>query len=504
MYSSFCLLIFTATEIRHDGGSEPKLGRAYERFKVQQASCRLTNILLLIDLLTAMALDSSLFTLNLQRRPNDSSVLDLIPFSPAAAASTSSSPSQPEPLYSFLRARSTDYNVQLIDHLTSIPLSSIVSPSSGDKIRKIDLYNPDESVIFEKKSSFLRQDWRWTWQEQEYLIRRDGRALIVEAFRQPDPEIDIARYTPATKSRAAFLQVLDYNVQRLEVADRRGLEVLILTAICTLLDLESDEKHKDDPLNYTNNLLSPPAPSSSAQSRTPSHTPIPAAPNEIIIDAHSPADIYVQHAIHLMRQDEGGEGLHLIIIKASSPQCTPKAVQVAAEIKLKWYRLQPIAKGRTLDPLPGSTSEIAEELYQYVRDPSLVKTSPSTPPKEDQAPIGQRRRIKLDAPTSSPPPSASPAGHSASPSKNNKSYLAPPEQLDIYLSKERIDELEMTSPASSSLARHAPSSPARTAAPLIPPKGTKQSVKNDSHTENSGHTKKTFLGKLGIRKANEG
>jgi hypothetical protein len=446
-----------------------------------------------------MALDSSLFTLTLQRRPNDAAIVDLIPFNPSSIASTSTCP--PSPLYSFSRARSADYNVQLTDHLTSIPLASIISPTSAAKIRKIDLHNPEESVIFERKEKLFRQDWRWTWQDQEYLIRRDGHMYIVEAVRLPDPEIDIARYTPATKSRSAFLQILDYNIQRLEIADRRGLEVLILMAVCTLLDLDYDEKHKDGAMENIYSSGSPSVPSL-ANSRTSSHT-TPAssqAPNEILIDLHTGNEVYVQHAIRLMRQDEGGEGLHLIILKATSPQSTPKVVQIAAEIKLRWYRLEPIAKGRTLDPLPGSTSEIAEELYQYVRDPSLQKLTSQTKAKEES---GQRRRIKLDAPdsTSSLPATQSPSG------KNQKAFLAPPEQLDIYLSKERIDEFEVSN--QSSHTRHAANGPSKSTAilaPSIPPKRNKQSRPVSSDGSNSGHGIRTVFGKLGLRKtpANEG
>lgn len=450
-----------------------------------------------------MALDSSLFTLTLQRRQNDAAILDLIPYHPSTIATTSTSPR--EPLYSFSRARSADYNVQLIDHLTSIPLASIASPSSAAKIRKIELHNPEESVIFEKKEKFFRQDWRWTWQDQEYLIRRDGHTFIVEAIRLPDPEIDIARYTSATKSRPAFLQILDYNVQRLEVADCRGLEVLILMAVCTLLDLDYDERHKEVALGSTYSTGSPSMP----VSRTSSHTAIPAnlAPNEILIDLHSANDVYVQHAVRLLRQDGGGEGLHLIILKATSPQSTPKAVQIAAEIKLTWYRLEPMAKGRTLDPLPGSTSEIADELYQYVRDPSQHQSSQAAKgAKENLVHSGQRPRIKLDAPTSSPSSSSSPPALSTPPGKNQRAFLAPPEQLDIYLSKERIDEFEASNPANA--IRHPANSPAKSAttlAPSLPPKSRTQSRPVSSDGNTSSHGIKTVFGKLGLRRmVNEG
>jgi hypothetical protein len=139
-----------------------------------------------------MALDSSLFTLTFQRRSTDATKLDLIPFQLATTASiaSSSASSSSTPLYTFSRAPSAHYEVQLTDFLTSVPLSSISSPSSHDKLRTIQLYNPTDSIVFEKKTMTFRQDWRWTWQNQEYLIRKDGKEFIVEAVRRPDPEIE--------------------------------------------------------------------------------------------------------------------------------------------------------------------------------------------------------------------------------------------------------------------------------------------------------------------------
>lgn len=142
-----------------------------------------------------MALDSNLFTLSFQRRTGNPTVLDLIPFAPSStlassSSSSSSSSSGPSPLYSFLRARSAHYSVRLTDSLTDIVLASINCPYSNDKSKSIQLYNPNESILLEKKGKTFRQEWRCTWQENEFCVRRDGRAYVVEAVRKPDPEIE--------------------------------------------------------------------------------------------------------------------------------------------------------------------------------------------------------------------------------------------------------------------------------------------------------------------------
>jgi hypothetical protein len=223
---------------------------------------------------------------------------------------------------------------------------------------------------------------------------------------------------------------------------------LILSAVCTILDSEYDKKYKD---RASGNIYAPesstlPLPTEASQPRG-SASPLPgqksqqssSEANEILVDLHTPIDDFVQHAIRLLRQDEGGEDLHLIIVRATTPQCTLKAVRIAAEIKAKWYRLEACSKGRTLDPLPGSADDLAEELYQYVRDPLAQKESTSSRPtgpvvESSGKQTGPRHPIKLNAP--SPNPSRSPSPLSKSP----KPFASTPNQLDIYLSKERIDE----------------------------------------------------------------
>lgn len=302
--------------------------------------------------------------------------------------------------------------------------------------------------------------------------------------------------------------MLDYNIQRLEVDDRRGLEMLILMAVCTLLDAEYDDKYKDGPsgnvyLSGYNPSLLAPAPHIRSTSAI-NGGEIKAEPNELYIDMYSPNEAVVQRALTLLRQDEGGEGLHLIILKAQNAQVTPKAVQIAADIKARWYRLEPLAKGRTLDPIPGSQTDTAEELYQYVRDPSLQKSQAATYPigqadlNNDMPTNSNRRpRIKLDPPNKEDQSSLPAKSPSNSPSKTQKaSYLPPPNQLDIYLSKEKLDEFEVSANIPSNNAH----SHLRTQRPLmtpsIPPK-KQHFVEEVSHETT---TKKKILGKLGLRK----
>lgn len=263
-----------------------------------------------------------------------------------------------------------------------------------------------------------------------------------------------------------MLQMLDYNVQRLELTDRRGLEILVITAICHCIDQEYDEKHKEGGSIYndrTADMHRSGADVKSAAQTLPAYGRVNPQkngmpePNEIVVDLHVSNDAYIDHALRLLRQDKAGEGLHMIIIRADRPETTPRAVQIAAEVKARWYKLPAIVKGRTMDPMPGSTSETAEELYQYVRDPVMTQKQQQTASSavSHDPTVGPRGRIKLDSPLSSsanstgrdkkkdsPGISARSNGRHSGSSNSNAAFSSPPSQLAIYLSKDRIDEFE--------------------------------------------------------------
>lgn len=137
----------------------------------------------------------------LQRRTDDPAILDLVPFSldaannPAALAAppvpSSSAPRHgAAPLYTFSRARTAAYNVRLIDTLTQIALASMACPASADRLKSIQMHNPEEEVLLEKKTATFKQEWKFAFEASDFVVRRDGRAYILVAVRKPDPEIE--------------------------------------------------------------------------------------------------------------------------------------------------------------------------------------------------------------------------------------------------------------------------------------------------------------------------
>ncbi|EPQ32077.1 uncharacterized protein PFL1_00275 [Pseudozyma flocculosa PF-1] len=492
-----------------------------------------------------MALDSALFTLHLVRREQHPWIVDLyqanlpppapppppvpskdnhtgcdndsddrrpkafsgtIPDRPTRSNSSDAIDySKHTPLYTRHRAtNSARYSSILLDGvLTDCLLASVAAPSTTARSKAVQLHSPDSTVTIEKRNKTFHQDWRFTVEDHLFQWRREssargGSSYTCEVIRKPDPKVLAAQYRPATKTKPGVLQFMDYNLDRLELKDKRGLEVLLIMTLSCLLDQEYDEKlaSRGEPNMYISRDAPPatedaanlgPMPGSS--SRLHPHGPAAAIggpgesgagtaelePNEVLITHWGTVEDYVDHCLTLLRTDEvrgkgKGRGMHLIVLRSDSAETTPKAVQVAAAVKAAYYRLPDEAKG-TVFGNSSAQHQIEDELYQYVRtedDSDLsagangnagggLSSSPtSTPAPAAAAP--KRRVINLNPPGSpsqrpaSAAPSAGPASMAVNGSSgsgptagtgNRAGYLrSPPSKLKVFLSKERIGELE--------------------------------------------------------------
>lgn len=203
--------------------------------------------------------------------------------------------------------------------------------------------------------------------------------------------------------------MFDHNLSRFDLVDKRGLEVLFIHTLFSLLDLEYDERIGKDGSNmYISNVSG--SGSNSGISKTGSlgrRPPInqgqgngnqllqSSSPNEIPISSHGDPRSYVSHAISLLRCDSdpktgesSGSGqnsnLLLIVLKANSSETSAKAIKIASEIKNAYYRLPQAAKGK----------ESGEDLFMYVReDENAFKEAEE---KKGDEGGGRRPRIKLD------------------------------------------------------------------------------------------------------------
>ncbi|GAK63769.1 uncharacterized protein PAN0_003d1977 [Moesziomyces antarcticus] len=484
-----------------------------------------------------MALDAALFTLQFVRRRNEPSIVDIYPSSAGSSASTAppvpskdtdDDPSKPAsskptpftgtipdvaaqralaleyidyskltPSYTRVRATNyTQYSSILLDGLIQdCLLASISQPYTGTKKKHIQLYNPDAQVELEKRSMTFQQSWRFHFgdvhsqQLEEFSWKREGSpsrgsstqsAYVCEVIRKPDPSVLAAQYRPpVAKGKPGTLQLMDYNLNRLDVQDKKGLEVALVMTLSALLDQEYDDKiaargehnlymctsgiptdlsmqgysaawremearhqpHASSSVGNSGPRPSTPGGRQPSLRRNTSQEYDAAMvdriaslePNEMLVSKWGAIDGYVEHALSLLRCDAGGQSMYLIALHSDSPETAPKLVQIAAAIKAAYYRLPDDAKG-TVYGRPASTSGIEDELYQYVQTLDAEAAAPSTPTPETAS---RRRVIRLDPPS----PNEAPSSPGSSARQGAASYK-PPSKLKLILSKERIQELE--------------------------------------------------------------
>ncbi|EST07858.1 hypothetical protein PSEUBRA_002976 [Kalmanozyma brasiliensis GHG001] len=512
-----------------------------------------------------MALDAALFTLHFVRRRDEPWIVDIYPTS--AGSSFSSAPPLPSkddvvgassssskitpfsgtipdvgaqralalesndfskqtPSYTRVRAvNHTQYSTILLDGLVSdILLASISQPNINSAKRKqILLFNPDGEVELEKRTMTFQQAWRFQFGDttshsaEEFSWKREGgpsrgsstqSTYVCEVIRKPDPNVLAAQYRPpAGKGKPGALQLMDYNIDRLDIQDKKGLEVALVMSLSALLDQEYDDKiasrgernlyicSNGIPTDLSTQGFSSAWQEAEARHGTggaranstavlpggerasPSHPDVDVAtvdrianlePNELLITKWGSTDDYVHDAIQMLRCDGQGRSMYLITLLSDSAETTPKVVQVAAAIKAAYYRLPDDAKG-TVYGRPANSSAIEDELYQYVQTLDDQPTAPASPPA-DATP--KKRIIKLNPPS----PSGAPPGSRPSSSPGPRSSAAPyqpPSKLKIILSKERIGELEPKKhddahPASTSAASAGSSSLHVPAKPSVP------------------------------------
>ncbi len=245
-----------------------------------------------------MALDAALFTLHFVRRRNQPWIVDIYPSSAGSSFSTappvpskdsdgtastskiapfsgtipdvaaqralaleSNDFSKQTPSYTRVRAvNHTQYTTLLLDGLINDVLLASISQSyaSSAKKKEILLYNPDGEIQLEKRTMTFQQAWRFHFGDtasqsaEEFSWKREGgpsrgsstqSAYVCEVIRKPDPNVLAAQYRPpVAKGKPGTLQLMDYNLDRLDIQDKKGLEVALVTSLSALLDQEYDDK----------------------------------------------------------------------------------------------------------------------------------------------------------------------------------------------------------------------------------------------------------------------
>ncbi|KAH8103811.1 hypothetical protein BXZ70DRAFT_922806 [Cristinia sonorae] len=176
-----------------------------------------------------MSLDQNLFTLSVTPHPEDASVLDLV--DPSGNAH-----------YRKQRISGQAYKIEVYDPHSESLLATVTAPSATSKHKTIELHNPSKIVEL-KYTGTLSFKWKFAWEVHEFEWKREECYIL----RKPDPAVLVAvTKEPAGRIKTSTVQILDYNLNRFDIDDRKGLEIVILSALLSFQDT-NDAYHTPTP-----------------------------------------------------------------------------------------------------------------------------------------------------------------------------------------------------------------------------------------------------------------
>jgi len=287
-----------------------------------------------------MALDQNLFTLQLNRLPGEDGSIDLV--DPAGALH-------------YRKRRLDGAHLFGVYEPLSDSLLAAIGSSSNNKAKVIELFNPN-AIIQIKYVGTLSFRWSFQWEDHTFEWKREQCFLI----RKPDPPVLVAiTKEPPGKIRSTVVQILDYNLMRFDIMDRKGLEIVMLTA---LLSFQDEDGPSPKPSSSP-----PPPPSKVAQvpEQPTAERPAPKIPerspddevailqasesheaNEVVVGEVGEASKYADLCIKLLKDSS----IVFISIRSSSSTAVPKVVKVADLTKRMAHR----------------DDAFTEELHQYL------------------------------------------------------------------------------------------------------------------------------------------
>ncbi|KAF4593156.1 hypothetical protein EYR38_008868 [Pleurotus pulmonarius] len=348
----------------------------------------------------AMSLDKNLFTLVVTPNKDHPNVVDLV---------------EPSGTIHYRKQRVVDpagYKVEVYDPMSESLLVTVTAPASTSKVKVLELCNPTKIVEL-KYTGTLSFKWSFQWEEHEFEWKREECYLL----RKPDPPVLVAvTKEPAGRLKTSSIQVLDYNLNRFDIDDRKGLEIVMLTALLTFHDA-NDTYHKDgEPpsatsffgVRRTTSEATVAESSAAGQSAPPTLPPKPTPRggidriaemqaiqgeyNEVTVTEEGSIEDYGQYCFNLLQDD----AILFITIRSAGAEQVPKVVQVVEQTKRVRHK-----------------AGVEEEIHQYVLYDTIA--SPQKGP----------RRIKLDGDDD-----------------KTKSKYTPPNSLTIHISKIPMPELQ--------------------------------------------------------------
>lgn len=266
-----------------------------------------------------MSLDKNLFTLQFTPNPDDPNGIDLV--DPSGVVH-----------YRKLRVQGATYEINVSDPISGSLLIRGSSPNPTSRHKTLELFNP--SIVVELKDvGKVSFRWSFKWEDHDFEWKKDECYMI----RKPDPPVLVAVTSePPSRIKNGTVQILDYNLNRFDIADRKGLEIVILTALFTFSDLNESYHAATEGRPGLPRLISPGAP------------PVPPKPeprvgieriaemqafkgevNELAVEDEGEVEDYAGHGWNLLQD----EAMLFISVRSTSAENVPKVLRVVEEIK---------------------------------------------------------------------------------------------------------------------------------------------------------------------------
>ncbi|KAI0291875.1 hypothetical protein BC826DRAFT_1021441 [Russula brevipes] len=251
------------------------------------------------------------------------------------------------------------------DPMSQSLLASATAPHASSKHKTIELHNPSHIVEF-KSTGTLTFRWTFSWEEHAFEWKREECYLI----RKPDPAVLVA-ITKEVQGRVktSSVQILDYNLNRFDIADRKGLEITLLTTLLTLQDLSTANHAPPEPI-----VLS-----------APMHA-LRYEPNEVTVNEEGSVENYGEYAEGLLADD----AMLFITVRSASPADVPKVKRLRHKREV-------------------NAGTLSENLHQYVVYDS--KPAGLQRIKLDDPPRTHTRHRRIPMPELHPTPAAASTGH---------------------------------------------------------------------------------------------
>ncbi|CAG8468935.1 36355_t:CDS:2 [Racocetra persica] len=139
------------------------------------------------------------------------------------------------------------YCSKLIEPITEVILAEIQGDSSKAKLKKILLYQPDDSVEL-KDSGIFSFEHKFRWENEKFVWKKRAFSKDLECKMVQsgdEPNMCIALYQPKNKN-VGTVNIMSDNMNRLNIQDRRGLEYVLLMSILSFLDKSDDDSISKD------------------------------------------------------------------------------------------------------------------------------------------------------------------------------------------------------------------------------------------------------------------